>query len=367
MDRFCLRLLFRSAFLFIVSALYIGAAAATELRIVGGLAGVNQYKQLEEPFWKSEIGRLSNGRLSASISPFDRSGLKGQEMLQLMRLGVVQFGTAILSLADTEDPQLNAIDLSGLNTDIGSLKRSVAAYRPFLERTLLDRYGIVLLAVYAYPAQVLFCTNEFTGLSGLAGRKVRTSSVSQSDVMTALGAIPTVVPFAQTVDAVKKRVVDCAVTGTLSGNEIGLADTTSYLHALPLNWGVSIFAANAAAWDGLSPEDRQVITEGLRKLERDVWTSAEKDTTMGIQCNVGSDQCRGVPAKAMRLVPSQPRDEATVRKVLIDAVLPRWAERCGKPCIESWNSSMAPATGIIFDAAGRASEERPTATVRPAP
>jgi TRAP-type C4-dicarboxylate transport system substrate-binding protein len=328
-------------------------ASATELRVVGGLAGVNQYKHIEEPFWQNELPRLSKGQLSAKISPFDRSGLKAQEMLQLMRLGIVEFGTTILSVADPEDPQLNAIDLSGLNPDIGSLKRSVTAYRPTLERILKERYNVVLLAVYAYPAQVLFCTNAFSGLGDLAGRKVRTSSVSQSDLFTSLGAIPTVVPFAEVPDAVRRKVVDCAVTGTLSGNEIGLADVSSHLHALAINWGVSIFAVNAATWAAIAEDNRTMIAEGIRALEQRVWQSAESDTQMGLWCNTGETSCKGAPAKAMKLVPATAADTAALRRVLVQSVLPRWAARCGAQCITAWNETMQETTSIRLGESGQ--------------
>ena len=71
--------------------------AAQHLRIVGGLAGVNQYTRHEEPFWTRDLARLSNGRATAEIVPFDRAGIRGQEMLRLVQLGAVPFGTALLT------------------------------------------------------------------------------------------------------------------------------------------------------------------------------------------------------------------------------------------------------------------------------
>ena len=113
--------------------------------------------------------------------PFDRSGIRGQEMLQLMRLGVVPFGTVLLALASADEPELNAIDLPMLNPDIATLRQTVSLWRPRIETLLRERYGIRLLAVYTYPAQVIFCQRAFTGLGdlaraprpGLLGRPVR--------------------------------------------------------------------------------------------------------------------------------------------------------------------------------------------------
>src|SRR6185369_5799775 len=93
----------------------------------------------------------------ANIVPFDRAGIRGQDMLRLMQLGVVPFGTALLSQSSAADPLIAAPDLAGLNPDFASLKRHTAAFRPLLEKTLRERYGIELLAIYVYPAQMLFC------------------------------------------------------------------------------------------------------------------------------------------------------------------------------------------------------------------
>ena len=138
------------------------------LRIVGGLAGLNQYTRHEEPFWTTDLPKLTVGHLHAEIVPFDRAGIRGQEMLQLMQLGVVPFGTALVSQSAVAEPLLAVPDLAGLNPDIASLRRTVAAFRPQLEKTLRERHGIELLAIYTYPAQVLFCKKSFDGLGDLA-------------------------------------------------------------------------------------------------------------------------------------------------------------------------------------------------------
>ena len=182
-------------------------------------------------------------------APFDRSGIRGQEMLQLMRLGVVSFGTVLLALAAADEPELNAVDLPLLNPDLATLRETERRWRPRLEELLRERYGVKLLAVYTYPAQVTFCRRPFSGLADLAGRRIRTSSVGQSEMVAALGAIPVVTPFAEIASAIRSGVVECAITGTLSGNAIGLYDVTTHVHAMAITWGISFFGANRTAWN----------------------------------------------------------------------------------------------------------------------
>ena len=133
---------------------------------------------------------------------------------------------------------------------------------------LREKFGIELLAIYTYPAQVLFCTKPFTGLSDLSGRRVRTSSVGQSEMMTALGAVPALVPFAEIVNATRTGAVDCAITGTLSGNEVGLSNVTSYIYPMAISWGLSFFGANVAAWEALPPDLRALLRRGDKRAGR---------------------------------------------------------------------------------------------------
>src|SRR5207245_6073495 len=144
---------------------------SVRLRIVGGLAGINQYTRQEEPFWTKELPKLTGGKVTAEIVAFDRAGIHGQEMLRLMQLGVVPFGTALLPLTAAQEPSFAAPDLAGLSPDMRVVRKAVAAFRPYLEKTLQERYDIELLAVYAYPAQVIFCNKPFASLADLAGRR----------------------------------------------------------------------------------------------------------------------------------------------------------------------------------------------------
>ena len=99
-----------------------------KLQIIGGLAGVTQYTKIEQPFWQSEISALSKGRISATIRPLDAGGLRNQEMLQLMRLGVVSFGTALLSAVALEaHVKTLAEQLSIANAEIDRLRPKAEA------------------------------------------------------------------------------------------------------------------------------------------------------------------------------------------------------------------------------------------------
>lgn len=326
-----------------------GAEEPIRLRVIGGLDRVGQYVRFEEPFWRDRVPALTGGRVRAEIHPFDRSGLRGQEMLQLMRLGVVPFGTAILGQVSADEPEFSAVDLPGLNPDMATLRRNLDLYRPHLRDVLRERYGIELLAIYTYPAQVVHCTKPFGGLRDLAGRRVRTATVSQSEMMAALGALPVITPFAEIVGAIRTGAVECAITGTLSGHEIGLPDVTSHVHGMAITWGLSFFGANLAAWEALPGEVRDALRRGIAGLERDIWDASERETAEGLACDTGSAACARGRRGKMTLVPVTPQDTAQGARLLVETVLPAWVRRCGPDCARAWNRTLAPALGVVAD------------------
>ncbi len=317
-----------------------------KLRVVGGLASLNQHVQHEEPFWMRRLSELSQGRFTAEIVPFDRAGVPAQDMLRLMQMGVIPFGTAQISRLAAQDAELSAVDLPGLNQDMATLRKTVATFRPFLETTLRQRYGIELLAVYVYPAQMLFCNRPISRLSDLSGQRVRVSGAPVADFVQAFGAVPVVTPMSEVMPHLRKGTVSCAVTGTMTGNTLGLHQLTTHIYAMPINWGLSIFAANIDSWGALEPELRVLLRNELPKLEAQIWQASEKETALGLACNTGDPTCRGGSKGKMVLVAMTPQDNALRQEVLRSRILPNWLRRCGASCADIWNQTIGPMHGI---------------------
>ncbi len=310
------------------------------MRVVGGLAGLNQFTQWEEPFWTREVARLSNGRFAADIVPFDRAGIPAAEMLKLLQMGVVPFGTVLLSALSSQYPQYMAVDLAGLNTDMASLRTHMASFRPYLEQALREQHGVQVLAVYAYPAQVFFCTKALTGLGDLAGRRIRVSSNTQADFVTALGAVAVRIEFAKVAGAMARGALDCAITGTSSGNTIGLHRMSSHLYSMPLTWGLAVFGVNKDAWNSLPPDLRTLLQRELPRLETRIWSEAERETASGVACNSGAPSCPAAQRGQMVVVPVSAQDELLRQQILRTIVLPQWLRRCSVDCAQVWRQTM---------------------------
>ncbi len=328
----------------------IADTAQQTLRVVGGLSGLNQYTQHEERFWGQELARMTGGQYRAEIVPFDRAGVPGPEMLRLLQFGVLSFGTALLSNIAAQNPELAAPDLAGLNPDLASLRKNLAAYRPYLEKNLREQHGIELLAVYTYPAQILFCKNPLARLADLSGRRVRVSSATQSDWVSGLGGTPVLIRLAQTNSNMDSGNTECAITGAMTGNTIGLDQRTRAMHAMPITWGLSLFGANLATWNALPEDLRKLLRHELPRLEAAIWSASESETAEGLACNQGLSDCKSGHKASMTLSPASADDERLRRALLRGTVLPNWLQRCAGRCAEVWNRTIGPVCGISASA-----------------
>ena len=322
----------------------------THLTVMGSLGGTAQYRDIEEPFWAHRLFADSGGQVTADVTPFDRTGLKGAEALQMARLGVINFLTVPLSLISTEDPEANAPDLPGLNPSLAVMRSNLAAYRQVLIDLYRDRYELEALAMLSYPAQVVFCKKRFERLSDLAGRKIRVASGTQASLMAALGARAIVLPLADVERALTNGLIDCAITGTLTGNALGLGVSTHYVHALAINWGIQIVLANRAAWRSLAPEVRDFLAVELAALERLAWEQTERATAQGFACDTGQVDCVDGTKNDMVLVAADPSDRVVLDRILRTVILPKWATRCGEDCATDWNRTVGVRMGLTADA-----------------
>jgi TRAP-type C4-dicarboxylate transport system substrate-binding protein len=313
---------------------------AVHLKVVGGLGATIQFKNFEEPFWSKQLSERSGGRITAEVTPWDQFGIKGAELLQFTRLGAIVISTVSLSQIASEDPEAAAVDLAGLNPDISTLRRSIKAYLPTLREVYRTRYGLELLAVWSYPAQVIFCNTPVTGLADLRGVKIRAASAMHSDFVEGIGGVGITIPFDGLMDGLKKHVADCAITGAMSGYRLGLYNATTHLAPVTVSWGPYVVFANHAAWERFDPAVREFLSAQIDELSDRLWEAAEHETQEGIACLTATGTCTAGQPAHMTLVPVSDADRKLVRRSFTDVVSPRWADRCGAECVSEWNATI---------------------------
>jgi TRAP-type C4-dicarboxylate transport system substrate-binding protein len=317
----------------------------TQLQVVGGLSNLTAYQNHEQPFWTKTVPELSNGQVTATIKGFNEMGLKGPEILRLIGQGVIPIGTATLAYFASDNPMNEAIDLAGLAPDVQTAREVTDAFAPVYEK-FYAKNNIKVLGFSTYPAQVLFCNANISGLADIKGKKVRTSSRTTAEFVQALGGTSVTIPFGEVVPALQNGVVDCAITGSMSGYSAKWYEVSTHLYALPINWNQQIHAANLSYWNKLDPKVQDFLQKNIAVMTDQIWDAAAKETQEGYDCNTGSDACP-LPVKGkMKLVEPSAADRELLKKITAETVVPKWAARCSAECVADFNDTIGKKLGI---------------------
>ena len=273
----------------------------TQIQVVGALSNLTLYQNFEQPFWTKTVPELSNGQVTATIKGFNEMGLKGPEIMRLLGQGIIPIGTSTLAYFASDNPINEAIDLAGLAPDAETAKKVTEAYTPAYE-AFYGKNNVKVLGFSSYPAQVLFCNATINGLADIKGKKVRTSSRTQAEFVEALGGSSVTMSFGEVVPALQNGVVDCAITGSMSGYSAKWYEVSTHLNAMPINWNQQIHAANKAYWNKLDPKVQDFLQKNLNIMFGQIWEAAAKETQEGYDCNTGAAACTQPVKGKMKLV-----------------------------------------------------------------
>ena len=317
----------------------------TTFNVVGSIGNLSMYTQREVPFWNEIIPRESAGQVKVQLKPFTELGFKGPEIFRLTSQGTLQMSMTVLNYNSGEVPMNEAADLVGLVGTVEELHGVLKAFRPTYAKFLDEKHGLTLLGFGTYQAQVVYCRDSFVGLSDLKGRKVRASGASQQAFVTHLGGSPITIAFAEVQPALASGVVDCAITGALSGYRSKWHESANFISPVPINFGVSAFLASKRWWSALDPKVQAFLQAQMLNLEASIFEQAKTETQTGINCNTGTGPCPD-PAANMKLVAATPADAELRKDALAKAILPAFAQRCGAECATTWNEVIGKPLGV---------------------
>lgn len=312
----------------------------TSLKVLGGLSTRSTYKQIEQPFWLKTIPEHSAGQITAEIKGFDEMGLKGPELLKLMRQGVIGFGVIPLIYPAADTAIYEAVDLAGLATDAKTARQVSTSFAPILARHLSATYQSKLLGVSPFAPQVLFCNVPIRGLQDLKDKTVRVITRSQAELIEALGAKSVSMPFAEVFQALQKKTIACAVASSMAGYTAKWYAVSTHLYALPLGWNQEMHAVNQKVWEQLNADVRALLEINLAKLSERLWLFAESENQKGYDCNTGAKTCPMAPKGKMTLVRPTQADLATIKRLATQNIVSKWATRCSGTCVSEFNQTI---------------------------
>ena len=332
------------------SAVSIGAMAQdlpkTQFKVIGLNSPTVASSVDEVPFWRETLPKASNGAITADITPLDQMGVDDKTMLRLLRLGVMDFAGMDISKMAGDDPRFEGCDLAGITLDADKARAGCNAYREVIDRQMQKNWDARLLAFGGNPPQVFWCRAVLGGLADLTGKKVRVFNNTMRDFLNGVGATAVSMAFAEVVPALNNGVVDCAVTGSLSGNTAGWAEVTKSLYPMSLGWSINVVAVNLNTWKRLDARTQDFMQKQFKAYEDKMWATMKKAALEADNCNTGKQPCTMGKLANITIVPVKPAEAEQHKKLVEGAVLAGWAKRCGAECAKEWNGTVGKALGL---------------------
>lgn len=339
----------------LVAGLGLGVAQAQDAQLpsaeftyVGSWSGLTLFRNFEKPFWGEHIEQASDGQVTVDVTSFDQMGLDGSGVFRLLGQGVFSIGSTVADYTVSDAPALEGLDMPMIATDVKSAHKVVEAFTPVLADIMRDKFDAQLLAVVPYPPQVMFCNVPVSGIEDLQGKKIRASGRTTAEFVESLGASGITMSFSEVPGALQRGVIDCAISGSLSGYSAGWYEVAHYLYALPFGgWDYVVTAMNGETWDGLEPELQQWLqTQIAENYMQPAWTAAVKQTAEGVACLTGQGECEFGKPGNMELVEVTAADIQIARDKLETVLLPAWTQRTDDKWVQRWNDTIGKLVGL---------------------
>ncbi len=323
----------------------VSATAVTTIKAVGTWGNLTNYTKHEGPFWNERIAEASDGQIIGDIKPQTELGLKGFEIMRLVKNGVFDFAFGLPGYVAADNPIFEGVDLSSLTQDIDTQREVSDAFFPALEQAFEETYNAKLMQLYPFPSQTLWCNAEISGIGDLKDKKVRVYTTSLGDFVEGVGGVSVTVPFAEVIPALEKGVVDCAITGTMSAYKAKWYQVATHAYTLRVGWGIAFGAINLDKWNKMPADQQALLQSEIDALTDRMWAETALEDEVAISCITGQ-ACDIGEKGSMVLVEPSAEDLVARDRVANEVVIPRWAARCGADCAATWNGSVGKILGV---------------------
>ncbi|MGQ9367847.1 TRAP transporter substrate-binding protein [Azospirillum sp. ST 5-10] len=338
-----------AALAFLAFLAHPAAAETLSLKVMGQpvSTGLIQ-KTKEQPFFEDFAARTGIDT-TVDYKPLEMTGIKDSEQLRVLKSGLFDIISLRLSQVSRDEPTLLGLDLVGLNPTYETGRKTVEAYKPYVDARLQERFHTKLLGVWPFGPQVFFCQPEIKQLADLKGKKVRVYDQNLANFVASLGGTAVPISFPDVQQSLARGVVDCAITGPSSANSAGWPEVSAFTLPIGVQLALNGYGINLDTWNRLSAEQQGKLQAAFDALVDDIWTYSKHLFDDAMRCNVGKTPCETVKPYALTEVPITDGDLAVIKGAVKDISFPTWAEACDKvnpTCSADWKKSVGPLVGF---------------------
>ena len=207
--------------------------------------------------WAEDLKAKSNGRLVIKVFPASQMGPPPRQF-DLARTGVADMSVPLHGATPGRFPLTEMTYVPGVTKGVygASLGLSEVASQVFAT----DYPGVKVLNVLILPT-VIISRSEIATAKDLKGKRVRAAGSVQSDVLEALGAVPTLVQPGDMNDALSKGMIEGVSTAFSGIDSYKLDDIGKFVAEGDMGSVTFATVINLAAYNALPPDLKALIDE----------------------------------------------------------------------------------------------------------
>ena len=217
-----------------------------------------------------EVGKVTNGEVQITVHTGGSLGIKGAESLRSVQDGIVPMAEMAGFQQTGEEPLLGFEALPYLINDYDELEMFVGKIRGLYEAAF-EKHNQKMLYTVPWPSQNIFTKNPVSSMADLEDLRIRTYNKTSTELMTALGMSPQLIPSPDIVPALAAGSIDAVMT---SGSTAVAQKYWEFLnHTYRTNhlWALNQLTVNLDEWNKLSAKNQKAIEDLARKLEPEFW------------------------------------------------------------------------------------------------
>ncbi len=307
--------------------------------------------QLVDEFIKG-VEERTEGQVTINLSSYPELGISGFDMIRLINDGTVEFGEIYSGFVAGDFPIFNITNIWGLADSSEQYLEMVAAVREDLYRIVTRESGGQVVFRNFYPSQYFYSKRPLNTLADYENIKTRVHSPVLGDLISALGAGPQTMAFAEVYTALERGILEAGVTAASAGYGQRWYEVTSHLTGPFVgSFAQTFITINGDTWAEIPPDIQQILLEeGLKHEERNLAAVYVWDEE-----SVGQNIAEGMVYSEF-----SPEMHTILKDAAVNEVLPKWIERAGGPESEAgllYNSLIAPISGVVINPDGTASRQ----------
>jgi TRAP-type transport system periplasmic protein len=228
----------------------------------------------------AEVQERTEGRVCIEVFPSTQLG-EERDTIEQTQFGVIDMVRASFGTFNDIVPVTQTFSLPYLFRDVNHMHAVMDG--PIGEEigAAFEERDLVALAYYDGGSRSFYNSQKpIQSIADLEGMKFR---VMQNDVfvdmMSALGANATPMPYGEVYSAIQTGVIDGAENNFPSYDSSGHSEVAKYFTLDQHLMVPELVAMSKASWDKLSPEDQQVLREAARNsatVQRELWAAQER-------------------------------------------------------------------------------------------